>query len=138
MAECNDALNVHALLARLIAADMLTEDGPWRMASCIAEGLQDPLSKGFSIADTPLTRTCRAAIATQYILIAGDVLVKELKNKPGLDNEKALKKGEWSFWALRLGQLASDGGEEEVEEWDLKGSAEEARKKVEGWLREDV
>ncbi|KAK4240426.1 hypothetical protein C8A03DRAFT_31453 [Achaetomium macrosporum] len=132
--ECTSALNTHSLLARLVAGDLFPSDGGWRTAKCISEGLQHPPGQEFAI-DTPLVRACRAAIAAQYVLVAGDVLVRELQSKPGAQSEAALRRGEWGFWAERLKMLAAgEGGGDGIEEWDLKGSAAQAAKKVDGWL----
>ncbi|KAK3309858.1 uncharacterized protein B0T15DRAFT_16321 [Chaetomium strumarium] len=127
--ECTSALNTHALLARLVAGDLFPVDGGWRTAKCISEGLQHPPSQEFAI-DTPLVRACRAAIAAQYVLLAGDVLVRQL----GAEGDAALRRAEWPSWAERLKTLAAAAAEDGIPEWDLKGSAAEAAKKVEGWL----
>ncbi|KAL2023271.1 hypothetical protein VTK56DRAFT_3009 [Thermocarpiscus australiensis] len=134
--ECTWALNTHSLLARLVAGGLFPCDGGWRTAQCISEGLQHPPGREFAV-DTPLVRACRAAIAAQYVLLAGDVLVRELRSKPGAQSEAALRRGEWGFWAERLKTLAAaaegDDGDG-IEDWDLKESATRAAKKVEGWL----
>ncbi|KAK4032408.1 hypothetical protein C8A01DRAFT_41150 [Parachaetomium inaequale] len=133
--ECTAALNTHTLLARLVAADMFPADGAWRAATCISEGLQGPPTAEFST-DTPLVRACRAVIATRYIVLAGDVLIRELQGKPGADTEAVVRRGEWNWWSDRVRQRAAagEGAGDGAEEWDLRGSAEEAREKIERWL----
>jgi hypothetical protein len=131
--ECTSALNTHALLARLVAGDLFPSDGGWRTAKCISEGLQHPPSYEFAI-DTPLVRACRAAIAAQYVLLAGDALVRS--SSAGESDAAALRRGEWASWAERLKTLAASGaGDDGIPaEWDLRNSAAEAARKVEGWL----
>jgi len=104
----------------------------------------DPRTTPELSSDTPLVRTCRAVIATQYILLAGHVLVKELQATPDAETKAALLREEWEGWAERLKVFAAaDGvedreGMERAEEWNLERDAKKAGEKVEEWLRSGV
>lgn len=148
--ECIEAVRTHALLARLVAADLFPADGAWRTAKCVSEGLTSFFSAQGGAAsaiadefalDTPLVRTCRAAIATRYVVVAGSALSRELRRVRGPETELAVRKREWRDWADWLRQLAStstteteSAGVVATEEWDLKAGAIEAAHKVEGLL----
>lgn len=81
---------------------------------------------------SPLVLNTEAAIATQYILCAGEPLARLAKAAPGPTEGSDLDEGKWRVWAAKLKDLAASTPA--AAEWDLKANAEKAyARMVELW-----
>ncbi|KAK4132013.1 hypothetical protein BT67DRAFT_435868 [Trichocladium antarcticum] len=128
MERCSGLINQHALVARLVAADMFSAvvNGPAGAHKLVQEGLV-PASRGW---DRDRVVAARAVIASHYILLAGEQV------------RAASQYDEWLRWAQALaGQMAAEGDLAGAPEWDLggvAGVAGRARKVVRRWIREQA
>lgn len=125
MERCSGFINQHALVARLVGADMFSAvaSGPASAHKRVQEGLV-PASHGW---DRDRVVAARAVIASHYILLAGAQV------------RAASQYDEWLRWSPALaGQMAAEGDLAGAPEWDLRGVAGRARKVVRRWIREQA
>ncbi|KAK4035035.1 hypothetical protein C8A01DRAFT_18241 [Parachaetomium inaequale] len=108
---CSEALGVNTLLSRLTAAGLLGKRGVAWAKTSIDKALDEPAVEN----STPLAVNAAASIATQYILLAGEVLAAEVDD------------GTWNTWAAKLREIADDAA---AAEWHLKENARKAYAKM--------
>lgn len=97
------ARSVAACFAMLFRAGALGIRGSQIAALELAHGLTPEPKK--RDASSELSLRCRADIAAQYILIAGETMVKEVKS-PSVRPKYPLRRKEWKIWAACFKHLA--------------------------------
>ncbi|KAF5007925.1 hypothetical protein FDECE_5841 [Fusarium decemcellulare] len=120
----NEWLSISALLAKLYRGGLLHDMGPvW-----IFDDLEDALetrTRGDIAID--LGRQAQVLATANYILIAGESVVKEVK-KPSRKYEFELSAARWRLWAMNFQQAANAASEESG--WDLKNRIQKAHDKM--------
>ncbi|KAF7559343.1 hypothetical protein G7046_g4818 [Stylonectria norvegica] len=122
--KCSGWINISAFLARLLSADVTSTDGIHWATSSIEEGLETPEDDSYV---DELIRRCRAAVATQYIMISGAQIAQEIKS-PSREWDHPLTAKKWKIWADKLDHIARTTTCEA--EWDLKNQADKAHAKI--------
>jgi hypothetical protein len=125
--KCSTKLSMFTLLARLTGGDALGGYGLMWAGQDVIEGLEKPRYRNSST----LVLNTAAAIATQYILWAGEVLASYAKTHKSTEGSD-LDEGRWRVWAAKLKDIATTAPADA--EWDLKANAQRAYvKMVELW-----
>jgi hypothetical protein len=114
------------LLARITGAGLWGDRGVLVATDSIDEGLKGPAP---AIRSNPCALNAAAVIAAQYILLAGEVLVK-YANSPDnhIYREAWPTQEKWKIWAAKFKDIARSAPDED--EWDLKRTAQKAYEKM--------
>ena len=120
----NSWVNTSALLAKLFKAGLLDSDGPLWISGDFENALEKSTYGDYA---TNIGRKAQVFAVANYILIAGDALVKETKT-PSQKWWFELSAKKWNPWASKLQEVAD--AVSEGAEWDLKTKALEAHDKV--------
>ncbi|KAJ4320910.1 hypothetical protein N0V84_005614 [Fusarium piperis] len=117
-------VNKAALLAKLFRAGLLDADGT-RWISGDFESAFEIRTSGDLV--TNIGRRAQVVAQANYILIAGDTYIREVK-QPSKKYRVEVTPARWKLWASQLQEIA-DAASTNVE-WDLKSRAQNAYNKM--------
>ncbi|UPK95267.1 hypothetical protein LCI18_006202 [Fusarium solani-melongenae] len=117
-------VNKSALLAKLFSAGLLDADGTRWISGDFESAFETRTSGDL---ETNIGRKAQVVAQANYILIAGDAYIKEVK-QPSKKYRVEVTPARWKLWASKLQEVADAASIDA--EWDLKNRAQKAYEKM--------
>ncbi|KAJ4171448.1 hypothetical protein NW754_013216 [Fusarium falciforme] len=117
-------VNKSALLAKLFSAGLLDADGTRWISGDFESAFETRTSGELA---TNIGRKAQVVAQANYILIAGDAYIKEVK-QPSKKYRVEVTPARWNLWASKLQEVADTASIDA--EWDLKSRAQKAYEKM--------